>query len=56
LASGRHAPRYLDLALDLGRRAGAAMPVVAEARELYAMAEPEHGKHEMTAVIEMYPQ
>ncbi len=32
------------------------MPVVAEARELYAMAEPEHGKHEMTAVIEMYPQ
>jgi predicted dinucleotide-binding enzyme len=39
-----------------GRRAGAAMPVVGGAREPYAMAEPEHGKHEMTAVIEMYPQ
>jgi len=46
----------LDLALDLGRQAGAAMPVVAQARELYAMAEPKHGKQEITAVIETYPR
>jgi len=46
----------LDLALDLGRRAGAAMPVDAQARELYAMAEPDHGKEEITAVLETYPR
>ena len=45
----------LDLALELGRQSGAAMPVVAQARELYAMAEPEHGRQEITAVIETYP-
>ena len=35
-------------------KAGAAMPVVSLARELYALAEPEHGREEMTALIEMY--
>lgn len=45
----------LDLALELGRQSGAAMPVVAQARELYAMAEPEHRRQEITAVIETYP-
>ena len=45
----------MDLALDLGRRAGAAMPMTAVARELYAVAAPEHGEEELTAVIEVYP-
>ncbi len=45
----------LTLALDTGRRAGAAMPVTALSRELYAQAEPQHGREEMTAVIERYP-
>lgn len=44
----------LELAQDLGHKAGAAVPVVSLARELYALAEPEHGREEMTAVIEMY--
>ncbi len=44
----------LELAQDLGHRAGAAVPVVSLARELYALAEPEHGREEMTAVIEIY--
>jgi 3-hydroxyisobutyrate dehydrogenase len=44
------------LALDLGRAHGAAMPLLAVSRELYAMAEPQHGHEEMTAVIETYPQ
>src|SRR5207247_4614845 len=44
----------LDLALELGRRAGAAMPSVAQARELFAAAVPEHGHREVTAVIERY--
>jgi 3-hydroxyisobutyrate dehydrogenase-like beta-hydroxyacid dehydrogenase len=44
------------LMLDLGRRHGAAMPLLAVSRELYAMAEPEYGKQEMTAVIERYPR
>jgi 3-hydroxyisobutyrate dehydrogenase len=44
------------LALDLGRAHGAAMPLLALSRELFAMAEPEHGAEEMTAVIEGYPQ
>jgi 3-hydroxyisobutyrate dehydrogenase len=44
----------LSLALDLGHRAGAAMPLTAVARETYAAAEPAHGGQEMTAVIERY--
>jgi 3-hydroxyisobutyrate dehydrogenase len=44
------------LALDLGHAHGAAMPLLALSRELFAMAEPEHGAEEMTAVIERYPQ
>jgi 3-hydroxyisobutyrate dehydrogenase len=44
------------LALDLGRAHGAAMPLLALSRELYALAEPEHGSEEMTAVIEQYPR
>lgn len=44
------------LALDLGRAHGAAMPLLALSRELYALAEPEHGSEEMTAVIERYPR
>ncbi|HSR23873.1 MAG TPA: NAD(P)-dependent oxidoreductase [Candidatus Eisenbacteria bacterium] len=43
------------LALELGRAGGAAMPLLALSRELFAMAEPEHGSEEMTAVIERYP-
>ena len=43
------------LALELGRTYGAALPLLAVSRELYAMAEPEHGREEMTAVIESYP-
>ena len=43
------------LALALGRAHGAAMPLLAVSRELFAMAEPEHGREEMTAVIERYP-
>ena len=44
------------LALALGRAHGAAMPLLAVSRELFAMAEPEHGREEMTAVIERYPR
>lgn len=44
------------LMLELGRRHGAAMPLLAVARELYAMAEPEYGEQEMTAVMERYPR
>ncbi len=43
------------LALELGRAHGAALPLLAVSRELYAMAELEHGREEMTAVIESYP-
>jgi 3-hydroxyisobutyrate dehydrogenase-like beta-hydroxyacid dehydrogenase len=45
----------LDLALGVGHPAGAAMPVTAQARELYGLAVPEHGREEMTAVIEICP-
>jgi 3-hydroxyisobutyrate dehydrogenase len=44
------------LALELGRSHGAAMPILAVTREVYALAEPEHGRRELTAVIEAYPQ
>jgi 3-hydroxyisobutyrate dehydrogenase len=44
----------LDLALDAGHAAGAAMPMAAQARELYGLAAPEHGRDEMTAVIELF--
>jgi 3-hydroxyisobutyrate dehydrogenase-like beta-hydroxyacid dehydrogenase len=44
----------LDLALAVGHAAGAAMPVAAQARELYRLAVPEHGRDEMTAVIELF--
>jgi 3-hydroxyisobutyrate dehydrogenase-like beta-hydroxyacid dehydrogenase len=44
----------LDLALHEGHAAGAAMPVSAQARELYGLAAPEHGQDEMTAVIELF--
>jgi 3-hydroxyisobutyrate dehydrogenase len=44
----------LDLALGVGHAAGAAMPVVAQARALYGLAVPEHGRDEMTAVIELF--
>jgi 3-hydroxyisobutyrate dehydrogenase len=45
----------LDLALREGHAAGAAMPVSAQARELYRLAAAEHGREEMTAVIELFP-
>ena len=45
-----------SLALELGRAHGAAMPLLGLSRELYALAEPEHGAKELTAVIEAYPQ
>jgi 3-hydroxyisobutyrate dehydrogenase len=44
------------LALEMGHAHGAAMPLLALSRELYAMAEPRHGHEEMTAVIETYPR
>jgi 3-hydroxyisobutyrate dehydrogenase-like beta-hydroxyacid dehydrogenase len=44
----------LDLALDAGHAAGAAMPVAAQARELYGLASDQHGREEMTAVIELF--
>jgi 3-hydroxyisobutyrate dehydrogenase-like beta-hydroxyacid dehydrogenase len=44
----------LDLALGEGHAAGAAMPMTAQARELYALAVPEHGRDEMSAVIELF--
>ncbi|HEY4025777.1 MAG TPA: NAD-binding protein, partial [Candidatus Dormibacteraeota bacterium] len=44
------------LALDLGRAHGAAMPLLAVSREIYAMAEPQHGNEETIAVLETYPQ
>jgi 3-hydroxyisobutyrate dehydrogenase-like beta-hydroxyacid dehydrogenase len=45
-----------SLALELGRAHGAVLPLLALSRELYAMAEPVHGREEMTAVIETYIQ
>ncbi|HZU17211.1 MAG TPA: NAD(P)-dependent oxidoreductase [Candidatus Dormibacteraeota bacterium] len=45
----------LTLALDLGRAAGAPLPVTALARELCAEAALDHGHQEMSAVIERYP-
>jgi 3-hydroxyisobutyrate dehydrogenase-like beta-hydroxyacid dehydrogenase len=44
----------LDLALAAGHAAGAPMPVAAQARELYGLAAGEHGREEMTAVIELF--
>jgi 3-hydroxyisobutyrate dehydrogenase-like beta-hydroxyacid dehydrogenase len=44
----------LDLALGLGHGAGAAMPTVAQVRELFGLAAPEHGGHEITSVIEVF--
>lgn len=44
----------LSLALELGHGAGASMPAVALARELYQEAAQRHGDEEMTAVIEWY--
>jgi 3-hydroxyisobutyrate dehydrogenase-like beta-hydroxyacid dehydrogenase len=45
----------LDLALEAGHESGAVMPIVMQIRELYAAAVPEHGREEMTALIERYP-
>jgi 3-hydroxyisobutyrate dehydrogenase-like beta-hydroxyacid dehydrogenase len=45
----------LSLAVDVAQRSGAAIPVTSLSRELYAMAAPEHGREEITAVIEEYP-
>ncbi|HLH69233.1 MAG TPA: NAD(P)-dependent oxidoreductase [Candidatus Dormibacteraeota bacterium] len=44
----------LTLALDLGRAAGAPLPVLALVRELCAEAALDHGRREMSAVIERY--
>ena len=44
----------LDLALQAGHAAGAAMPVIAQARELYAEAAAERGGEELTAIVERY--
>jgi 3-hydroxyisobutyrate dehydrogenase/2-hydroxy-3-oxopropionate reductase len=44
----------LDLALGLGHAAGAAMPAVAEVRELFGLAAYEHEDDEITAVMEVY--
>lgn len=44
----------LDLALGLGHAAGAAMPTIAEVRELFGLAALEHGGDEISAVIEVY--
>lgn len=44
----------LGLALEAGHAAGAAMPVAAQARELYGLAADRHGREEMTAVIELF--
>jgi 3-hydroxyisobutyrate dehydrogenase-like beta-hydroxyacid dehydrogenase len=44
----------LDLMLQMGHDAGAALPVAGLARELYGAAEPAWGGKEMTAVIERY--
>jgi len=44
----------LDLALGAGHAGGAAMPVAAQARELYGLAADQHGREEMTAVIELF--
>ena len=43
-----------DLALAAGHAAGAAMPVAAQARELYGLVADQHGREEMTAVIELF--
>ena len=43
-----------DLALGAGHAAGAAMPVAAHARELYGLVADQHGREEMTAVIELF--
>ena len=44
----------LDLALTLGSADGAGMPFLQAARDIYAGAATEHGREEMTAVIESY--
>jgi 3-hydroxyisobutyrate dehydrogenase len=44
----------LDLALETAHAAGAAMPVSAQARELYGLVAGEHGHDEITAVIELF--
>lgn len=44
----------LDLALDAGHGAGAAMPLLAAVREVFALAEPAHAQEEITALIEEY--
>lgn len=44
----------LDLALGLGHGAGAAMPTVAQVRELFGLAAPEHGGEEISSVIEVF--
>ncbi|HEX4216114.1 MAG TPA: NAD(P)-dependent oxidoreductase [Candidatus Dormibacteraeota bacterium] len=44
----------LDLALDAGHEAGAALPLLASVRELFAMAEPAHADEEITGLIEEY--
>jgi 3-hydroxyisobutyrate dehydrogenase len=44
----------LDLALELGHGAGGAMPTVAQVRELFGLAAPEHGGDEITSVIEVF--
>jgi 3-hydroxyisobutyrate dehydrogenase len=44
----------LTLALDLGRAAGAPLPIVALVRELCAEAALDHGHREMSVVIERY--
>ena len=44
----------VELAVQAGHAAGAAMPVLALVRELYAEAATEHGSEEMTAIVERY--
>ncbi len=44
----------LDLALQLYHGGGAATPMLAVAREMYAGVAPAHGQRELTAVIERY--
>jgi 3-hydroxyisobutyrate dehydrogenase-like beta-hydroxyacid dehydrogenase len=45
-----------DLALELARASGAATPLLSLTRDIFALAEPEHGREEITAVIEEYPR
>lgn len=44
----------LDLALDAAHEAGAAMPLLAAVREMFAVAEPAHAQEEITSLIEEY--